>query len=233
MTSNVKVSHVHLETPLIISTDTPQLLIIESPSEFYLTVTELDKQFNGEEGNFVFCKNEEIISPAKSGALIYDLFHFDLNDKKVLNLLYKKLEAAAFNENLIQFNETTAKLVSFIENISYELPFELEYDEPQPVDYFKASGLKFAKNHACLEEKIICYINALIELKNCEFFIFINLKSVLNDDKLLQIYKHCQKEQVGLLLIENGKHRPLLDCEKAIIITNDLCEILENYSDMV
>ncbi|MBQ3502162.1 MAG: hypothetical protein IJA72_00660, partial [Clostridia bacterium] len=62
------------------------------------------------------------------------------------------------------------------------------------------------------------------------FFVFVNLKSVLNDEKLLKIYVHCRLEQVGLVLIEScKKERPLLPCEKAIIITEDLCEILENY----
>ena len=58
-----------------------------------------------------------------------------------------------------------------------------------------------------------------------------NLKSVLSDEKLGQIYAHCRAEQVGLLLIEDGKRRKLLPCEKAVIITEDLCEILENYEE--
>ena len=85
------------------------------------------------------------------------------------------------------------------------------------------------KTYDSLEEKIICYVNALIELKKCEFFVFVNLKSVIDDEKLLSIYNHCESEKVGLLLIESSKLRPLLPCERAVIITDDLCEILENY----
>ena len=59
-----------------------------------------------------------------------------------------------------------------------------------------------------------------------------NIKSVLSDEKLKQIYAHCQSEQVGLLLIEDGKRRKLLSCEKAVIITEDLCEIFENYEEI-
>ena len=55
---------------------------------------------------------------------------------------------------------------------------------------------------------------------------------MLSDEKLLQVYAHCQREQVGLLLIENAKHRPLLSIERAVIITEDLCEILENYKEL-
>lgn len=48
--------------------------------------------------------------------------------------------------------------------------------------------------------------------------------------QLQAIYSHCQSEQVGLLLVESSKIRPLLLCEKAVIITDDLCEILEKYN---
>ena len=225
----VQLAHVHLETPLIISEEYVQLLIIENPTEFYQMVVDLDGQFDGQEGRFIFSIDGQIVSANKRGAMVSDLFHFDLNDKKLLNLLYKRLESVAFGDKLIQFNALTAKAVEFLEEVSFTTPFALEYEEPQPADYLKSSGLKFAKVYDTLEEKIICYINALIELKNAEFFVFVNLKSVLSDEKLQEIYAHCRAEQVGVLLIEDGKRRELLSCEKAVIITEDLCEILENY----
>ena len=228
----IRLAHVHLETPLAISDEYVQLLIVESPTEFYNMVADLDGQFDGQEGTFAFSMDDQIISASKYGTMISDLFHFDLNDKKLLNLLYKRLESVAFGDKLICFNELTAKTVAFLEEISFTSPFALEYDEPQPADYLKASGLKFAKVYDTLEEKIVCYINALIELKGCDFFVFVNLKSVLSDEKLEQIYAHCRREQVGLLLIEDSKRRKLLPCEKAVIITEDLCEILENYEEI-
>lgn len=232
MKKEVQLAHVHLETPLIISEKYVQLLIIENPTEFYKMVSDLDGEFDGQEGRFIFSIDGQIVSASKCGAMISDLFHFDLNDKKLLNLLYKRLESVAFGDKLIQFNALTAKAVEFLEEVSFTAPFALEYDEPQPFDYLKASGLKFAKVYDTLEEKIVCYINALIELKSAEFFVFVNLKSVLSDEKLQKIYAHCRAEQVGVLLIEDGKRRKLLSCEKAVIITEDLCEILENYEEI-
>ena len=222
MKKEIRLAHVHLETPLTISDEYVQLLIIENPTEFYKMVSDLDGQFDGQEGTFVFSLDGQIVSAGKLGAMISDLFHFDLNEKKLLTLLYKRLESVAFGEKFLQFNTLTAKTVEFLEEIAFTLPFALSYDEPQPSDYLKASGLKLAKVYETLEEKIVCYINALIELKGCEFFVFVNLKGVLSDEKLEQIYAHCRAEQVGLLLIEDGKRRKLLSCEKAVIITEDL-----------
>ena len=229
MKNEIQIAHVHLETPLVISDEYVQVLIVENPNEFYNMVTDLDEQFEGQEGVFVFSINGQIVPASKYGAFVSDLFHFDLNDKKMLNLLYKRLENVALGDKFLYYNELTAKTVAFLEEVAFTVPFALTYDEPQPSDYLKTSGLKFAKVYDTLEEKVVCYINALIELKQCEFFVFVNLKSVLPDEKLEQIYAHCRSEQVGLFLIEDGKRRELLPCEKAVIITEDLCEILENY----
>lgn len=207
MKSDIQIAHIHLETPLVISSEHVQLLIVENPSEFFSFVSDMDRQMCGEEGVFSFSRDGEIIAPSKYGAMILDVFHFDLNDKKILNLLYKQLEASTFGEKVTFFNELNAKAVTLFEELSYCVPFSLEYNEPQPSDYFKAAGVKFAMEYSSLEEKIVCYINALIELKKCEFFVFVNLKSVLCDEKLKQIYEHCAVEQVGLLLIESSKSR--------------------------
>lgn len=231
MKDEIKIVHVNLETPLVLCENTPQLLIVENPEEFYRVVSDFDAQMEGGEGEFVFSCQGDVVLPIKHGHMLRDLICFDLNDKKTLNLLYKHLEKDALGKDLQYYNNLNAVLVTFLEELGSAVPFALSFDEPQPSDYFKSACLRFEKTYESLEEKIICHINALIELKNCDFFIFVNLKSVLSDEKLMLVYDHCQKEKVGLLLIESSKIRKLLPCEKAVIITHDLCEILENYDD--
>ena len=232
MNGEIQIAHVHLETPLVLSEEYVQLLIVENPNEFYTMVSDMMAQFDGEEGTFAFSRDGRMVNPEKYGAIISSPFHFELNDKKIISLLQKRLENIAFGEKIALFNELSAKTMAFLGELAFCIPFSLDYSEPQPIDYIKAAGVKLEKNYDTLEEKIICYLNVLIELKKCEFFIFVNLKNVLSDEKLLQVYAHCQREQVGLLLIENGKQRPLLSKEKAVIITEDLCEILENYNEL-
>lgn len=229
MKSDIVINHVHLETELVITSETTQLLIIENPSEFYSLVSMLYKQIEGEEGDFIFLANNQPINCSKFAFMIVDLFNFDLNDKKIVNLLYKKLEGVAINEKYAKLSELNSVVVSFLEDLTFSVPFSLDYGEIQPIDFFKSASLKFEKTYDTLLEKIICYVNALIELKGCEFFVFVNLKGVLSDTELSMLYKHCSLEQVGLLLIENSKCRQLLSNEKAVIITEDLCEIVENY----
>ena len=232
MKAEIQVAHTHLETILRLSEEFVQVLIVENPSEFFEMVSGMDREFEGEQGLFVFSRDGKTLDPSKCGGMIPDLFHFDLNDKKLLTLLYKRLEGVAFGEKVVLLNELNAKVMEFVGELGFCVPFALDYNEPQPADYWKAVGLKFENSYETLEEKIVCYINTLIELKGCEFFIFVNLKTVLGDEQLLRVYEHCRREQVGLLLIESQKSRPLLSMEKAVVVTEDLCEILENYDEI-
>ena len=228
-----EIASVHLETVLSLTPETPQLLIVESPQQFYNTVSVLNGQMAGEDGEFVFSEEGKEISPGKAGEIVTDLFNFDLNDKKIITLLYKKLEKNFNNgELIVKFNELNSFAVNFLEDLFFDVPFSLSYEEVGVTDYLKFYSVKIEKNYENFLEKIICYINILVELKCCRFVIFVNLKSFLSDGDLLMLYSHCLKEKVSLLLIESSVLRPVLPEEKAVIITEDLCEILVNYDQM-
>ena len=230
MKGEITVSHVHIETDLVLSDEAVQILVVENADEFYNIVSELYNQFDGEDGNFVFKLKDEVVSAEKNGIMICNPFHFDYNDKKIISLLYKVLEKESLGDALPQYNEVVSSMIKYLEEISSNVPFKLSYNEPQPAEIMKVCGLKIESSYDTLLEKIICFINALIELKKCEFFVFVNLKSVLSDEKLLNLYSHCKNEKVGLLLIESSIIRNLLPEERAVVITEDLCEILVNYN---
>ena len=90
MKKEIQLAHVHLETQLTISEDCVQLLIVENPAEFYNMVSDLDGQFDGREGTFVFSMDGQIVPAIKYGAMVSDLFHFDLNDKKLLSVIDRR-----------------------------------------------------------------------------------------------------------------------------------------------
>ena len=187
---------------------------------------------SGEEGDFVFLSNGSEISPAKEGEIIFDPINMDFNDKKIQNLLYKKLEGVYNRGDLVvKFSDLTAKAENFLLDVFAEVSLSLSYEEIGVLEIIKAFSVKISRDYESFLEKLICYVNILIELKNCKFVVFVNLKSFLSDQDLSVFYSHCLREKISLLLIENSLLRPLLPCEKAVVITSDLCEILVNYSD--
>jgi len=190
----------------------------------------MTKSFNGELSDFTFWQDDEQIKPDKYGDMIVNAFSFDLTDKKIVTLLYKKLHNNYNESDLIpQLNKINANIGFFLQELFQTVDFALDYAELTPDDVFKICSVKPSIVYDSFLEKIICYINILVELKNTRFFVFVGLKDVLNDDDLKLLYNHCALKKVCLLLVESSKKRPLLSFERAIIITDDLCEIVENY----
>lgn len=229
----VSIYHTAIETPLVLSPSAVQLLIVENPHEFYRFVSGLDAQLEGEDGEFSFLRDDKSIAAEKEGCIICDPFHFELNDKKAINLLVKRLsDTCRYGEMHHKLIEINASVEMMFSELFSSFPFSLAHSELTIENLLKVGDVRFEKTYDSLIEKFICYINAMVELKQCRFFVFVNLKSVLGDDELKALYHHCALEKVGLLLIEPAKSRALLPEEKAVIITDDLCEIVENYGEL-
>lgn len=97
-------------------------------------------------------------------------------------------------------------------------------------DTLKVCGVKPSKNYDTLIEKLVCYINIFIELKSVSFFVLVGFRDVLSDEDLIALIDHCKLNKVGLFFLESGKCRKRLQEERKIIITEDLCEIVENIA---
>lgn len=225
----IKIVHSHYEEPLVLQHNFPSVLIIENPFEFYETVYALIKQFDGEEGDYVFLNDGKEISACEKGFLISDPFVLDFEDKKLTNALYKYIENK-YNSCgcFLRLSELNTEIFDFLGSLTYDYSFELEHSEISLTALLKAVDMHATAHYDSYLEKLICYINLISELKRAEFFIFVNLKGLLDDESLLKLYSHCEAEKISLLLIENNCSRKKLQTERHKIITEDLCEIIVN-----
>ena len=225
----IRIAHPHIETPIFLTARAPVVLTCENPEEYYKFVTEIIAAFNGEESDFSFWQGEKQIKPDDKGEMLSNNFSFDFGDKKIVNLLYKTLIKNFNNENFLQgLNELNACGEKFLLNLTETVDIPVCYDELSLESFFKAVNLKPAKDYENLLEKFISLINVFTELKRAEFFVFVGLKDILSVKQLQSFYYHCNLKQEGLLLLESNK-RQTLQNEKVIIITEDLCEIVENF----
>ena len=65
MNEIVTIYHTSLETPIILTSEFTQLLIVENPYEFYRLVCAFDGQINGNDGELSFLRCEKAISPER------------------------------------------------------------------------------------------------------------------------------------------------------------------------
>lgn len=226
----IEIACVHLENKIILDPEHPFLLIEENADEFYRVVCEFYGQFLGKEGDYAFLKDSRQINPEDAGIMIRDCFGIDFTDRKSTAAVLKTAEKQYIHAELLpELNKLNAAIGEFVQHLTSDLPFAVEYNEVGISELLKTVGLRAAEHYDGFLEKLVCYVNFICGIRRVDFIVFVNLKSVLGDEKLRAFYKHCLNEKVPLLLVESGKIRPLLPEERAIIITDDLCEIVENY----
>lgn len=230
--SCLKLINGELELPIVLSEDYVRLLIVENPNLFWNFINQLNAQINGGEGHFALFSDGKELSIADTIELLYDYYNFDFNDKKMLGLLYKKIEKEGIVYHFEKIYDANSYLSSLMINILEDLPFKLTFDDITINSLLKAMSVKFENSFDSLEEKIICFINIIVALKRCKIIVFVNLKSILSDEQLLSVYHHCNLEKICLILIENSISRKILQMEKTHIVTEDLCEIVANYNDI-
>lgn len=229
----MRVSNVKFETPITLESDSPFVVYVENPSEFFSLVQELRGVFDGSESEFSFWENDAEISAEKKGEIILSPFFFDLADKKIISLLHKRLNDEFLSgDYIVRFNEITSMTESFLYDLFSRVDFSIDFSELTLSDLLKAVGVKPSNDYATVLEKIVCYINIYAELKNISFFVLVGIKTVLSDEEITELYKHCSLQKISLLLIEGGRARKTLENERIIIVTEDLCEIVANIDEM-
>lgn len=227
----ITVSNPNIETRIVISSEYVSLLIVENPHQYFNMVSEIQKAMVGEFSEFTFWENTTQVQPSKLGEILLNGFSLEFENKKILSLLYKKLQNNYLDgEYILSLNKLNAQIGEFIQSLFQTVDFALDYSEVCLEDLLKACNVKPLETYQSFLEKLICYINILTELKHINFFVFIGIKDILSDEDLVALYKHCSLHKVGLLLLESCKKRELLPTERAIIITEDLCEIVENFN---
>ena len=96
----MKLVHVDLEKPIAIHRNCPTEWIIESPELFLKYVEQLQKQNQGEEGNFVLSKADTELNMKRDVELVLTPFSLDFADHRIQKRLFTELVKSAQNEEM-------------------------------------------------------------------------------------------------------------------------------------
>lgn len=229
----ITLAHKHFETEMELKDDSPLVIFAEEPRENFSFVQNMISLAEGRESEFSIWKGADRLDAEEKIALLRDFFEMDFSDKKILNLLYKRIRGAFFDGAfMLSLNEINAEIGRLFEALFAEVDFSLDYSDLELDALLKACGVKPSVQYENLLEAIVCYIDLFVRLKNVEVFVLVGAKQVLTDEDLASLYYHCELAKVKLLLLEHYKTRPLLHNERAITITEDLCEIVENMESL-
>lgn len=201
-------------------------LIIESPDLFARYVQELVRQCEGEDGNFVLSKNDEIVEISKYMEVVINPFVIDINSKKILNKLYLDLDKLAMaEETYLQTRQIRQGLIEYLMELEQTSDYILDFEhEFELTAIFKAVGIKHEIIEEDYFEKLIRYIKIVSQALSIKIITFINLRSYLSDAQMEQLLKEALYQEVQILLIENQERACLKETFR-YIIDNDKCEI--------
>ena len=167
---------------------------------------------------------------SKHMLIIIDLFNIDINSKNILNKLYSKIEQISRLDNDINqdLSKLISKIVMYIKDKLYELPFEYEINNNITIkDLLKVTSIKIdTSKYETLLEQVFFYIDVITEFKLCNILIFVNIKSYFSEKDLNLIYEYCLNKKISILIIENNKNK-LLKYEKKLTITSDFDDFCE------
>lgn len=207
----------------------PTILAIENPmimARFIWTVME---QIRGEEGNFILSEDKEL-NFGKSCSLILEPFSIELNSKKILSALYKKLSEGSENQlegknKLLQdyFSLIDQCIVSSgIENLTYNE--DITWSE-----IFKGLGVRFDDHCESLLDKVISYLKIVSDLSDIRLLTFLNFTGFFSAEELEEIIKMAAYLKINILFLEKEEPTFFFKQESRYIIDKDQC-IITNHS---
>lgn len=199
------------------------VIIIENPKFFYDIVNNIYIQQSGEEGDFVLSDANKEISISKSLDIIINPFSMDFNEKRIQSKLYQQLFEVAVEKTKEKsdINYIAVKIIEDITSnvgysgITYNMDFEWK-------SLFKLYDVKIDSKYERLIEKLIEYIKVLTCLCKVKVLCIVNIKSMLTEYEILELYHVASVFKIQLILIESCEKIKMLN-EHIHIIDNDMC----------
>lgn len=198
-------------------------IICENPIIYYDMISDL---FRVDNSHFVLSHNDELLEMEKYCEIIINPLELNINNKKNIDKLYHKIiECMNHNEFYIMKNELYLNIIEYINKISFECNYTLDYsDDIDLKGLLKLFNVCIEDNSVSIVEMVNNYLKVCNELQEKKVYIFVNLKSFLSTEQIYSLYKNALYNKFYLILFENYD-RISLENEKKIIIDKDGCII--------
>ena len=201
-------------------------VIIENPacSITYRFVNDLWCQSHGESGEAVLSRDDLPVPIHGNIELLTDFFPFDINRKNLITRISSKLEKQAVSP---EFYEKSQLLLSNVENLIHELAYyndlDLDFPKLSLSSILKSSGICLKEDDLSLPEKILTYIDLMNSNALASIFVFVNLRSIMNEKTIENFTDCCCSHEYNIMLIDNHANK-IFSREQRSVIDIDLCE---------
>ena len=156
--------------------------------------------------------------------MVTNFFPFEINRKNLLAKISAKLEKASLAP---EFFERSQQILGSIENFILDLAFQndldLEFSKLSMPGILKSTGICLKEDDLPLAEKILTYMELMRTFGTISLFVFVNLRSVIDDETMEKFTATCCTHEYNTMLIDNRECNKL-SLEQRTVIDIDLCE---------
>lgn len=204
----------------------PEFLILENTASLNQFIREMNLQCSGESGNFLLSEGKEL-KIAKVCQFLLEPFTLDLNSKKIMTLLYRKLGEAGegyleqksrvLSESLSLIDQCIVS--SGIQNLTCNADFSWN-------DLFKLLDVKIDTQYENLLDKMISYLKILADLGEVRLLAVLNFAAFFEREELQEIIRMARYLKINILFVEKREPKDWYADENRYIIDKDNCIIV-------
>lgn len=203
----------------------PGSLILEDPCLFRQAAEDLAKQELGEDGKLVFSEDGELLSLARDGLLIRDLWAMDLNQKKLLTGVQKQLVKIGQEEYFSEILTLQEQLEQLLQGVMKDSMLPLLWDPPANIlPFLKAVSLRLETPEDPFE-RLIDLVRLSREFLHIRFLVLLGQRAFLTERECCALCRDLANAQVPVLFIDSGV-RYRMAGERQLILDLDHCELL-------
>lgn len=218
---------------ITLSNEYISILEIENKKLFSSFIRSFYAVCNGTEAEqkILLFDGEDEISFEKNCEIVIDPLGIDFNSKKISTAITNRLKTICNDEVELweKFIGTGDKLGKVVLEILSELEVDMtintEWDVARMIKAFSITIPEVASyTHL---ERILSYIDIISEFNIFKIIIFCNLKSLLDYDEIMELYKYSLYKKMPLLLLESSLTSDILTYEKKLTIDIEFDEQIQ------
>lgn len=204
-----------------------QKLVLESPAVMSDFIVDFRKQLEGKDGKWVLSHKGEVLKISDNCELIMSIFDLEINQRKMLNVLYDELVGEINGtELLIDWRTINSNLESVLNQAIEGIGYDICYGELELKVLFKAIELKFQEDvEGGYVGYLLEYLRLMSEVRKIHIFIIVNISSFLTKTELEYLYEQAAYKKYQLLLLDVQNLNVNNERERTIIVDKDYCVI--------
>lgn len=224
----MKINVNYIDNELIVEDNKILNIEIYNKKFFYRFIKDLNLIENGNaiEEISAFNKQNEEINLTNKIEILSDFLDFDLYNKKYSSDFQKYIVKNSEEKNIDKIVKEYSKVYDLISNIVnlIDIPITIknDFDFESIIKSFKFE-VNFFDN---LLNNLIDLLEVKLNLSKEKIYVFINLKSYLSNEDLLELYKFIFAKNINSIFIDTNKYDDLNDNVNKIIIDTDLDEFV-------